>query len=146
MKNILNILFIAIFILASINLYGQNCEKDIHLTVCKAPTDKKFENTEKSGTYSFVMGKTNRIIFTLFGGKEYFFSLCSADRQVVSVRIREVATNEIIYDNRYYKMEQSLSFDLETTKELLFEFLVPKKSGNLQTKEFVCVEFAFYQK
>jgi hypothetical protein len=146
MKTILfYILFSLLF--SSVSAVAQNCaSKKIHYS-CQLPFDLNYEDSGKSLSFPLYKGKTQKIVMTLAGKKDYYLTVCTESGDQLNLKIRNANNpDEIIFDNSDFKHPQSVEFSMLFASKLQIEVTLPAIYGKENdTKEF-CVGLLIYHK
>ena len=147
MKKPIIILFFAIFI-NSLTAVSQNCaEKKVQYGKCKEPFDLSYEDTGKSLSFPVAKGKTQKIVITLAGKKDYYFAVCSESDDELNFKIRNGNNpDEIIFDNSGFEHPQFVEFSMLFSNKLVFEITVPLTMGSDNSNKTECVGMLLFQK
>lgn len=144
-----HILFIFLILTVISNAaFSQDCAaKKVHIGECKQPFDIDYEDTGKSMSFPVYKGKTQKLVVTLAGKKDYYFTVCSDINQEISFKIRNANNpDEIIFDNTGFDHPQNVEFSMLFSNKLLFEITVPLIYGSDNDGKPVCVGMLLFQK
>ena len=146
-KPILFILFI--FILHPTFVLSQNCaSKKIHLGECQEPFDLDYEDTGKSMSFPLMVGKTQKLVMTLPGKKDYYFAVCTETGDKIKFKIKSANNqDEVIFDNsKDFDNPQSVEFSMTFTNKILFEITLPAVYGVSANNKPVCIGILIFYK
>jgi hypothetical protein len=149
MKTILITIISLLILNLPITLLSQNCnDKNIHSGLCKEPFDIDYEDTGKSMSFPMMVGKTQKLVMTLPGKKDYYFAVCSENGTALKFKIKSaVNQNEVIFDNtKDFDEPQSIEFSMLFTNKILFEITLPAIFGSDTDKKPVCIGMLIYYK
>ncbi len=146
-KTITIISFLILYL--PVTLPGQNCnDKNIHSGLCKEPFDLDYEDTGKSMSFPMITGKTQKLVMTLPGKKDYYFAVCSENGTKLKFKIKSaVNQDEVIFDNtKDFDEQQNVEFSMLFTNKILFEITLPAVFGNDIGNKPVCIGMLIYYK
>jgi hypothetical protein len=144
------LIFLIFFILFyAEKAYTQNCSaKKVHAGHCKEPFDIDYEDTGKSLSFPLTKGRTQKLVVTLPGKKDYYFAVCTENEDELRFKIKNANNpNEIIFDNsKDFDIPQFIEFSMLFTNKLLFEITLPLVHGASSANEKTCVGMLLFSK
>jgi hypothetical protein len=131
-----------------IPLYSQDCvTKKVQYGRCNEPFDVGYSEFGKSMSFPVLKGRTQKIILTLPGKKDYYLSVCSESGEKLNFKIRNGNNpDELIFDNSGSERPQFIEFSLFLTSKLLIEITLPAIYGSDNNNDKECVGMLFYEK
>jgi len=138
-----------IFLLQPILLFGQDCStKKVHLGECQEPFDLDYEDTGKSMSFPIMKGRTQRLVMTLPGKKDYYFTVCSETGDKLKFKVKSANNpNEVIFDNsKDFDNPQNIEFSMSFTNKILFEVTLPAVYGSSSGNKPTCVGMLIFYK
>jgi hypothetical protein len=129
-------------------VFSQNCtEKKVYVEKCNPPNDNEFVDAGKSMSFPLFKGKTQKMVITLQGNRQYYLSVCSEKGDKLVLKIKNGSNpEEIIFDNSSFDDLQSIEFSLLSTNKLIFEITLPEGSGKGVDTNATCVGMLLYYK
>lgn len=126
MKKLITIVFLLSISYLS---FGQGCNGFNKSKRCNRYIDGEHKIYGQSTNALLMADSTYRYQMVLFGGKEYIISVCAENGfEPIHIRLINVATKEITYDNETDKYIESVGFSIQKTQQMLIEItLLPKK-------------------
>jgi hypothetical protein len=142
------VLAILVLIIDMNPVFSQNCtEKKVYAEKCKPPIDNEFVDAGKSMNFPLLKGKTQKMVITLQGNRQYYLSVCSEKGDKLILKIKNGSNpDEIIFDNSSYDDLQSIEFSLLSTNKLIFEITLPAGTGKGVDTNATCVGMLLYYK
>ena len=138
-----------IFLFQPFLALSQNCTtKNVHLGECQEPFDLDYEDTGKSMSFPIMKGKTQKLVMTLPGKKDYYFTVCSETRDKLNFKIKSANNpNEVIFDNsKEFDTPRSIEFSMSFTNKILFEITLPQVYGGSNDNKPVCIGMLIFYK
>ena len=125
-------LILIVFLLStSFISFGQGCNGFNKSKRCNHYIDGEYKIYGQSTNALLMADSTYLYQMVLFGGKEYIISVCAENGfDPIHIRLINVATKQITYDNETDKYIESIGFTIPKTQQMLIEItLLPKKKN-----------------
>ena len=128
MKNLIILGFL--LTLSSISL-AQGCNGFNKSKRCTRYAGGEYKTYGQSQNALLMADSTYRCQVVLFGNKEYRISFCSENGfSPIHIRLIDVATKEVTYDNETDQYIESVGFTVEKTRQVMIEVTLMPKNKN----------------
>jgi hypothetical protein len=137
--NIKHLVCSAFFLLQVCVLGGQDCFY-YHEYFCKFPNSTYFYNGQ-SRSALFAYGMTSEFKIITFGGEDYSISICY-ERKFKEVRMRLIEDNAdktVLYDNKDFGYQTTMTFTNNVARKLIVEISVPEDASGKEGQSLHCV-------
>src|SRR3972149_2212876 len=131
MKAIVIKIFIISVILLPCLLHGQECTDFLSSKNCLSNKLEGFNLFRQSASSFVTAGKQVEFNVILMGGRKYFITLCSKERELpVHFIITDSKSNKLLYDNTHDNYINSIGFKLDDIRHIrILAELVNENSG-----------------
>jgi len=128
-----------LFSLQIISLGGQDCFY-YHEYFCKFPNSTYFYSGQ-SRSALFAFGMTSEFKIVTFGGEDYHISICY-ERKFKNVRMRLIEDNAdrtVLYDNKDFDYQTTMTFTNNVARKLIIEVSVPEDASGKEGQDLHCL-------
>ncbi len=122
-----------------IKLGGQDCVY-YHEYFCKFPNSTYFYSGQ-SRSALFAFGMTSEFKIVTFGNEDYHISICY-ERKFKNVRMRIIEDNAdktVLYDNKDFDYQTTMTFTNNVARKLIIEVSVPEDLSGKEGQDLHCL-------
>ncbi len=114
--------------------FAQGCNGFNKTKRCTRYAGADYKIYGQSQNALLMADSTYRCQVVLFGNKEYRISFCAENGfEPIHIRLIDMATKEVTYDNETDKYIESVGFTVEKTRQILIEVTLTTKNKNFES-------------